>query len=101
MFAFCGKHGSAAAGLVSSYALALSLGLEHCVPLADLLRPGLGQSFAPSGHTDDPEIPRVCSAVDYPADRERPAAGPGSPGQPPAVKVNILSAAMRAPTASS
>ena len=39
------------------------------MPLADLIRPGLDQSFVPNGHTDDPEIPRVRSAVDYIARR--------------------------------
>jgi hypothetical protein len=64
-----GKHGSSMAGLVSAYADGLSLGLQHRVPLADLIRPGLGQYFVPNGHTDDPEIPRVRSAVDYIARR--------------------------------
>jgi len=64
-----GKHGSSAAGLAEAYAASLTLGLAHCVPLADLLRPGLGQYFVPNGRTDDPEIPRVRSAVDYVARR--------------------------------
>jgi ribonucleoside-diphosphate reductase alpha chain len=61
----CGKHGSAIAGLMDAYATAISAGLQHGVPLADLLRPGLGLCFAPYGGTDDPQIPRVRSAVDY------------------------------------
>ncbi len=69
VFIHWGKHGTSAAGLVTSYAVALSLGLQHRVPLADLIRPGLDQFFAPNGHTDDPEIPRVRSAVDYIARR--------------------------------
>jgi ribonucleoside-diphosphate reductase alpha chain len=69
VFVHWGKHGSSTAGLVSAYAAGLSLGLQHRVPLTDLLRPGLGQYFVPNGHTDDPEIPRVCSAVDYIARR--------------------------------
>jgi hypothetical protein len=69
VFVHWGKHGSSTAGLVSAYAAGLSLGLQHRVPLADLLRPGLGQYFVPNGHTDDPEIPRVRSAVDYIARR--------------------------------
>jgi hypothetical protein len=60
-----GKHGSAIAGLMDAYATAISAGLQHGVPLADLLRPGLGLRFAPGGNTDDPEIPRARSAVDY------------------------------------
>lgn len=64
-----GKQGSAGAGLMDTYATALSVGLRHGVPLTDLLRPGLGVSFLPSGHTDDPEIPRARSVVDYVARR--------------------------------
>jgi hypothetical protein len=64
-----GKHGSSGAGLLDSYATALSVGLAHQVPLADLLRSGLDLRFAPSGHTDDPEIPRVRSVADYLARR--------------------------------
>jgi hypothetical protein len=60
-----GRHGSSAAGLLDSYAAALSLGLGNGVPLAELLRPGLGLRFAPDGSTDDPEIPSAHSAVDY------------------------------------
>jgi ribonucleoside-diphosphate reductase alpha chain len=60
-----GKQGSSLAGLVDGYAIALSVGLQHGVPLADLLRPGLGVYFVPNGRTDDPEIPRARSAVDY------------------------------------
>src|ERR1700733_13893877 len=61
----CGKYGSGIAGLMDAYATAISAGLQHGVPLADLLRPGLGLCFAPGGSTDDPEIPRVRSMVDY------------------------------------
>ena len=69
VFIHWGKHGTSAAGLVSTYAVALSLGLQHHVPLADLIRHGLDQGFVPNGHTDDPDIPRVRSAVDYIARR--------------------------------
>jgi hypothetical protein len=69
VFIHWGKHGTSGAGLVSMYATALSMGLLHHVPLADLIGPGLDQFFVPNGHTDDPEIPRVRSAVDYIARR--------------------------------
>src|ERR1700728_1190125 len=59
------ERGSARAGLMETYAVALSVGLQHHVPLADLLRPALGLYFVPAGHTDDPEIPRARSVVDY------------------------------------
>lgn len=60
-----GKQGTAGAGLLDSYAIALSVGLRHGIPLADLLRAGLGVSFVPNGRTDDPDIPRARSVVDY------------------------------------
>jgi len=69
VFLHWGKHGTSSAGLVSTYAIALSVGLRHRVPLAELIRPGLGQYFMPNGRTDDPDIPRVWSAVDYIARR--------------------------------
>ena len=84
VFIHWGKHGTSSAGLVSTYAVALSVGLRHRVPLAELIRPGLGQDFLPNGPTDDPEIPRVRSAIDYIArrlaldwlpDRDRAALG--------------------------
>jgi hypothetical protein len=60
-----GKHGTSIAGLMDAYGTAISAGLQHGVPIADLLRPGLGLYFGPSGSTDDPEIPRARSAIDY------------------------------------
>ena len=69
VFIHWGKYGSSSAGLVSTYAIALSIGLRHRVPLAELIRAGLGQVFMPNGRTDDPDIPRVWSAVDYIARR--------------------------------
>jgi ribonucleoside-diphosphate reductase alpha chain len=69
VFIHWGKYGTGAAGLVSTYAIALSVGLRHRVPLTELIRPGLDQYFLPNGRTDDPEIPRVWSAVDYIARR--------------------------------
>jgi len=69
VFIHWGKYGTSSAGLVSTYAIALSIGLRHRVPLVELIRPGLGQVFVPNGRTDDPDIPRVWSAVDYIARR--------------------------------
>jgi ribonucleoside-diphosphate reductase alpha chain len=69
VFIRSGKHGTTAADLIENYAMALCTGLEHQVPLADLIKPGLDMCFVPNGHTDDPEIPRVRSVVDYVARR--------------------------------
>jgi ribonucleoside-diphosphate reductase alpha chain len=69
VFVRWGKQGSSTSGLLDSYTMALSAGLLHHVPLAELLRPGLDLLFTPNGHTDDPEIPRARSVVDYLARR--------------------------------
>jgi ribonucleoside-diphosphate reductase alpha chain len=64
-----GKQGTTGAGLMDIYAVALSVGLQHRVPLIELVRQGLNLYFVPNGHTDDPQIPRVRSVVDYIARR--------------------------------
>src|SRR4029077_11395805 len=69
VFIHWGKHGTSSAGLVNTYAVALSLGLQHHVPLGELIRPGLDQFFVPNRPTDARQIPRVRSAVDYSARR--------------------------------
>lgn len=64
-----GKQGTTGAGLMDTYAIALSVALQHRVPLADIIRQGLDLYFVPNGRTDDPEIPRVRSIADYVARR--------------------------------
>ena len=60
-----GKQGSTGAGLMDIYAVALSVGLQHRVPLIELITPGLDLYCVPNGRTDDPQIPRVRSVIDY------------------------------------
>ncbi|TDD62595.1 hypothetical protein E1293_43960 [Actinomadura darangshiensis] len=69
VFISWGKQGQTQAGLMDIYAVALSVGLQHGVPLLDLIRQGLDLYFVPNGHTDDPDIPRVRSVVDWVARR--------------------------------
>jgi ribonucleoside-diphosphate reductase alpha chain len=64
-----GKQGSTRAGLMDIYALAISVGLQHGIPLVDLVHQGLDLWFAPQGRTDDPQIPRVRSVADWVAHR--------------------------------
>ncbi|MEV5708645.1 hypothetical protein [Actinoallomurus sp. NPDC052274] len=64
-----GKQGQTQAGLMDIYAVTLSVGLQRGVPLLDLVRQGLDLHFVPNGHTDDPQIPRVRSVVDWVARR--------------------------------
>jgi ribonucleoside-diphosphate reductase alpha chain len=68
-FVSWGKQGQTQAGLMDIYAVALSVGLQHGVPLLDLIHQGLDLYFVPNGHTDDPDIPRVRSVVDWVARR--------------------------------
>lgn len=69
VFISCGKQGRTQAGLMDIYAIALSVGLQHGVPVIDLIRQGLDLYFVPNGHTDDPDLPRVRSVVDWAARR--------------------------------
>jgi ribonucleoside-diphosphate reductase alpha chain len=69
VFIAWGKQGQTSAGLMDIYAVALSVGLQHGVPLLDLVHQGLDLYFVPNGHTDDPDIPRVRSVVDWVARR--------------------------------
>ena len=64
-----GQAGQYRAGLMDIYAVALSVGLQHQVPLVELITPGLDLYFVPNGRTDDPQIPRVRSVIDYVARR--------------------------------
>jgi hypothetical protein len=69
VFISWGKQGQTQAGLMDIYAVALSVGLQHGVPLLELVHQGLNLYFVPNGHTDDPDIPRVRSVVDWVARR--------------------------------
>ena len=59
VFIHWGKHGTSSAVAP----MPCRLGLQHHVPLAELIRPGLTCSSCRTG-TDDPEIPRARSVVD-------------------------------------
>jgi hypothetical protein len=50
------RHGSSSAGLLENYAARSPPAWATGVPLADLLRPGLGLRFPPHGRTDALEI---------------------------------------------
>jgi ribonucleoside-diphosphate reductase alpha chain len=64
-----GKQGTTGAGLMDAYAVALSVGLQHGIPLTEYVRGGLDVWFVPNGRTNDPDIPRVTSVIDYIARR--------------------------------
>jgi len=65
LFINVSKQGSTLSGLLDSFAISVSLGLQYGVPLkhyAKLLR---GTSFAPYGVTDDDQIKTASSVTDY------------------------------------
>jgi ribonucleoside-diphosphate reductase alpha chain len=65
LFMSVSKQGSTLAGLMDSFAISISNGLQYGVPLKDCIRSLMGTTFAPSGITDDPEIRTTTSITDY------------------------------------
>jgi hypothetical protein len=69
VFAKFGKDGSTTAGLMDLLSIAISVGLQHGVPLATFVAKFTDTRFEPMGPTDDPDIPRASSVGDYLARR--------------------------------
>jgi len=65
LFINIAKMGSTLAGLMDSFARAISYGLQYGVPLKTYVKGLSYMSFAPSGITDDPAIRTASSLVDY------------------------------------
>ena len=59
------KQGSTLAGVMDAFSIAVSLGLQHGVPLSTYVRKYANLKFEPSGMTDDPELRIATSLVDY------------------------------------
>jgi ribonucleoside-diphosphate reductase alpha chain len=59
------KQGSTLSGVMDAFAIAVSLGLQHGVPLATFVRKYTNMRFDPAGITDDPELRLASSLVDY------------------------------------
>jgi ribonucleoside-diphosphate reductase alpha chain len=60
-----GKEGSTMRGLMNAFATAISLGLQHGVPLETFVRKFSHMRFEPEGITRNPEIPFAKSLPDY------------------------------------
>jgi ribonucleoside-diphosphate reductase alpha chain len=60
-----GRPGTTLHGLLDTISVAISTGLQNDVPLATFVSRFAGVRFDPAGPTDDPEIPRASSVVDY------------------------------------
>ncbi|HEX2297706.1 MAG TPA: hypothetical protein VHH34_04175 [Pseudonocardiaceae bacterium] len=69
VFTRFGKEGSTTAGLMDLLSIAISLGLQHGVPLQTFVAKFKDQRFEPMGLTDDPDIPNAASVGDYLARR--------------------------------
>jgi ribonucleoside-diphosphate reductase alpha chain len=65
LFIRMAKAGSTVAGLMDSFALAVSLALQHGVPLRLLCEKFTHTRFEPAGFTGNPEIPIAKSVMDY------------------------------------
>ena len=65
LFVRVAKQGSTLSGLMDSFAISVSHGLQYGVPLKSYVKTLSNMSFAPSGITDDPEIRTASSLVDY------------------------------------
>jgi len=65
LFINVSKEGSTLAGLMDSFAISVSHGLQYGVPLKSYVKTLRGTSFAPSGITDDSDIRTASSITDY------------------------------------
>ncbi len=65
LFISVAKQGSTLSGLMNSFAISVSHGLQYGVPLKSYVRTLMGTSFAPAGITDDKEIRTATSIIDY------------------------------------
>jgi len=59
------KQGSTLAGIMDAFAISVSLGLQHGVPLATYVKKYTSMRFEPAGMTDDPDLRIAQSLVDY------------------------------------
>ena len=59
------KQGSTLSGFADSFAIMVSIALQHGIPLTDLCKKFTGVQFEPDGLTTNPDIPFAKSIVDY------------------------------------
>lgn len=64
-FLSVGKQGGTLQGMLDSWAILLSVALQHGAELPALVAKFSGTSFSPSGRTDDPKVPQCSSILDY------------------------------------
>lgn len=65
LFVNVAKQGSTLSGIMDSFAISISHGLQHGVPLKAYVKTYINMTFAPSGVTDDTDITYASSIMDY------------------------------------
>ena len=65
LFIVMAKQGSLANGLLNAFATAVSLGLQHGVPLGKFIRKFSHLRFEPSGYTGEKSVPFTKSILDF------------------------------------
>jgi len=65
IFLRLGKQGSTLAGVMDAFSIAISIGLQHGVPLEIFVQKFTNLRFEPAGMTDDPEVRMAQSIMDY------------------------------------
>jgi ribonucleoside-diphosphate reductase alpha chain len=65
LFVNVSKQGSTLSGVMDSFAISISHGLQYGVPLKSYVKGFRGTTFAPSGITDDADIRTASSITDY------------------------------------
>jgi ribonucleoside-diphosphate reductase alpha chain len=65
LFLNVSKQGSTLAGIMDSFAIAVSHGLQYGVPVRAFVETFTNRRFEPAGMTDDPDIRIATSLVDY------------------------------------
>ncbi|GAA3618207.1 vitamin B12-dependent ribonucleotide reductase [Marihabitans asiaticum] len=60
-----GKQGSTLAGLMDAFSIAISVALQHGVPLETYVEKFTNLRFEPAGMTDDPDVRMAQSIMDY------------------------------------
>jgi len=78
VFLVMNKEGSVIRGLMDAFAITLSVGLQHGIPLECFCKKLEHMRFDPSGITGNPEIPFAKSPVDYIARWLMKEFGPGN-----------------------
>ncbi|HET9255110.1 MAG TPA: vitamin B12-dependent ribonucleotide reductase, partial [Pseudonocardiaceae bacterium] len=65
IFVKMSKQGSTLAGVMDAFSMAISIALQHGVPLETYVSKFVNMRFEPAGMTDDPDIRMATSVVDY------------------------------------